>query len=100
LNRLIEHQRADSLLIGGSAIPRIGQEVIIDYLRGDPDYPIITGRVYNAMQMPPWDLPANKTQSGIKTRSSKNGTPGDGLKNSPGMANAIRFEDLAGQEQL
>jgi type VI secretion system secreted protein VgrG len=85
---------------GTMHIPRIGQEVIVDFLNGDPDYPIITGRVYNAMQMPPWDLPANKTQSGIKTRSSKNGTPGDGFHNSPGMANALRFEDLAGQEQL
>ena len=48
---------------GGIHIPRIGQEVIVDFLNGDPDYPIITGRVYNAMQMPPWDLPGNKTQS-------------------------------------
>ena len=85
---------------GTMHIPRIGQEVIVDFLNGDPDYPIVTGRVYNAMQMPPWDLPANKTQSGIKTRSSKDGTPGDGMKNSPGMANAIRFEDKAGAEQL
>jgi len=85
---------------GGIFIPRIGQEVLVDFLNGDPDYPIITGRVYNADQMPPWELPANKTQSGVKTRSSKNGTPGDGMGNSPGMANAIRFEDLAGKEQL
>ena len=85
---------------GGIHIPRIGQEVIVDFLNGDPDYPIITGRVYNAMQMPPWDLPANKTQSGFLTRSTKGGTPGHGLKNSPGTANAIRFEDKAGQEQL
>ena len=41
---------------GTMHIPRIGQEVIVDYLRGDPDYPIVTGRVYNAMQMPPWAL--------------------------------------------
>jgi type VI secretion system secreted protein VgrG len=85
---------------GSMHIPRIGQEVIVDFLNGDPDYPIITGRVYNAMQMPPWELPANKTQSGIKTRSSKGGTPGDGLKDTPGTANAIRFEDKAGEEQL
>ena len=85
---------------GGIHIPRIGQEVIVDFLNGDPDYPIITGRVYNAMQMPPWDLPANKTQSGFLTRSTKGGTPGHGLHNSPGTANAIRFEDKAGQEQL
>ncbi len=85
---------------GSMHIPRIGQEVIVDFLNGDPDYPIITGRVYNAMQMPPWDLPANKTQSGIKTRSSKDGMSGDGMKNSPGTANALRFEDKIGEEQL
>ena len=85
---------------GGIHIPRIGQEVVVDFINGDPDYPIITGRVYNAMQMPPWDLPANKTQSGFLTRSTKGGTPGHGLHNSPGTANAIRFEDKAGQEQL
>ena len=71
-----------------SHIPRIGQEVIVDFLEGDPDRPIITGRVYNAEQMPPYDLPANKTQSGIKTRSSKGG----GAAN----FNEIRFEDKKG----
>src|SRR6185295_11224513 len=49
---------------GGIHTPRIGQEVIVDFLEGDPDQPIITGRVYNAEQMPPWGLPGNKTQSG------------------------------------
>jgi len=73
-------------------IPRMGQEVIVDFLEGDPDQPIITGRVYNAEQMPPWDLPANATQSGILTRSSKGGGYGN--------ANAIRFEDKAGSEQV
>jgi type VI secretion system secreted protein VgrG len=73
-------------------IPRIGQEVIVDFLEGDPDQPIITGRVYNAEQMPPWELPANATQSGVLTRSSKGGAYGD--------ANAIRFEDKKGGEQL
>ncbi|MBI5718684.1 MAG: type VI secretion system tip protein VgrG [Burkholderiales bacterium] len=73
-------------------IPRIGQEVIVDFLEGDPDQPIITGRVYNAEQMPPWDLPANATQSGVLTRSSKGGAYGN--------ANAIRFEDKKGSEQL
>jgi type VI secretion system secreted protein VgrG len=76
---------------GGVWIPRIGQEVIISFLEGDPDRPIITGRVYNAEQMPPWDLPANKTQSGF--RSS---TVGGGADNH----NAIRFEDKQGQEEL
>ena len=85
---------------GSMHIPRIGQEVIVDFLNGDPDYPIITGRVYNAMQMPPWDLPGNKTQSGIKTHSSIGGAGGDGLKNGPGDANALRFEDKKGEEQL
>ncbi|HUL63363.1 MAG TPA: type VI secretion system tip protein TssI/VgrG [Burkholderiaceae bacterium] len=73
-------------------IPRIGQEVIVDFLEGDPDCPIITGRVYNAEQMPPWELPGNKTQSGILTRSS--------LQGAAANANAIRFEDKKGSEQL
>jgi type VI secretion system secreted protein VgrG len=73
-------------------IPRIGQEVIVGFLEGDPDRPIIIGRVYNAEQMPPWDLPANATQSGILTRSSKGGGYGN--------ANALRFEDKKGSEQL
>ena len=73
-------------------IPRIGQEVVVDFLEGDPDQPLITGRVYNAEQMHPWDLPANATQSGILTRSSKGGAYDN--------ANAIRFEDKQGAEQL
>jgi type VI secretion system secreted protein VgrG len=77
---------------GAISIPRIGQEVIVDFLEGDPDQPIITGRVYNREQMPPWDLPANATQSGILSRSSK----GAGVPN----ANAIRMEDKKGEEQL
>ena len=77
---------------GAIHIPRIGQEVIVDFLEGDPDQPIITGRVYNAEQMPPWALPGNMTQSGILTRSSKGGSGAN--------ANAIRFEDKKGSEQL
>jgi type VI secretion system secreted protein VgrG len=77
---------------GAISIPRIGQEVIVDFLEGDPDQPVITGRVYNKEQMPPWDLPANATQSGILSRSSK----GAGVPN----ANAIRMEDKKGEEQL
>ncbi|MBC7708693.1 MAG: type VI secretion system tip protein VgrG [Rhizobacter sp.] len=73
-------------------IPRIGQEVIVDFIGGDPDYPIITGRVYNADQMPPYDLPANKTASGIKSRSTMGGSSCD--------FNEIRMEDLKGKEQL
>ncbi len=77
---------------GMIAIPRIGQEVIVECLEGDPDKPIITGRVYNANQMPPYDLPANATQTGIKSRSSKGGGPAN--------FNEIRFEDKKGSEQL
>ena len=73
-------------------IPRIGQEVIVDFLEGDPDRPIITGRVYNADQTPPYTLPANQTQSGVKSRSSKSG----GSDN----FNEIRLEDKKGSEQI
>ncbi len=73
-------------------VPRIGQEVVVDFLEGDPDQPIITGRVYNAENMPPWELPANMTQSGVLSRSSKGGTYGN--------ANALRFEDKKGSEQV
>jgi len=77
---------------GAIHIPRIGQEVIVDFLEGDPDRPIITGRVYNGDNMPPYALPASKTQSGIKSRSS----PGGG----PANFNEIRFEDKKGAEEL
>ena len=77
---------------GMVAIPRIGQEVLVEFLEGDPDRPLITGRVYNAEQMPPWALPANKTQTGVLTRSS--------LQGSGANANAIRFEDKKGSEQV
>jgi type VI secretion system secreted protein VgrG len=71
-------------------IPRIGQEVIVDFLEGNPDLPIITGRVYNASQMPPYGLPANATQSGWKSNSSPGG----------GGWNEMRFEDKAGSEEV
>lgn len=69
-------------------IPRIGQEVIVDFIEGDPDLPIITGRVYNASQMPPYGLPGSATQSGWKSNSSKGG----------GGYNELMFEDKAGSE--
>lgn len=69
-------------------IPRIGQEVIVDFIEGDPDLPIITGRVYNASEMPPYALPGNATQSGWKSNSSKGG----------GGYNELMFEDKAGSE--
>jgi type VI secretion system secreted protein VgrG len=75
---------------GAMFIPRVGQEVIIDFLEGNPDQPIITGRVYNGNAMPPYELPAEKTRSTIKSDSSKGG----------GGFNEIRFEDKKGDEQL
>ena len=73
-------------------IPRIGQEVVVSFIAGNPDRPLITGMVYNADNMPPYALAANKTQSGIKTRSSKGGTPDN--------FNELRFEDLKDHEQI
>jgi type VI secretion system secreted protein VgrG len=58
---------------GSICIPRIGQEVIVDFVEGDPDRPIITGRVYNAEQMPPFALPGDKVVSGLKSNSSPGG---------------------------
>jgi type VI secretion system secreted protein VgrG len=75
---------------GEMHIPRIGHEVIVDFLEGDPDRPIITGRVYNTENTVPYALPANKTQSGIKSNSSKGG----------GGSNEFRFEDKKGSEQV
>ena len=73
-------------------IPRIGQEVVVAFEEGDPDQPIIVGSVYNADQMPPYGLPANKTQSGYKSRSSL----GAGADN----FNQLRFEDKKGSEEI
>ena len=77
---------------GAIHIPRIGQEVVVDFLEGDMDQPIVVGSVYNAECMPPYSLPANKTQSGIKSRSSLGGSPSN--------FNEIRFEEKKGHEQL
>jgi type VI secretion system secreted protein VgrG len=71
-------------------IPRITMEVIVDFLEGDPDRPIIVGCVYNADMMPPYPLADEKTKSTIKTMSSKGG---DGF-------NELRFEDKKGAEQV
>ena len=75
---------------GAIYTPRIGQEVIVSFLEGDPDQPIITGRVYNAGAMPPYALPDEKTKSTLKSSSSKGGAG----------FNEIRFEDKKGEEQI
>jgi type VI secretion system secreted protein VgrG len=77
---------------GAIHIPRIGQEVIVAFLEGDPDQPIIVGSVYNAEQMPPYTLPDNMTQSGIKSHSTTEGTED--------TFNELRFEDKKGSEQV
>jgi type VI secretion system secreted protein VgrG len=71
-------------------LPRIGQEVLVTFLDGDPDRPIVTGSVYNATQVVPYALPGEQTKSTIMTNSSKGG----------GGSNEVRFEDKAGSEEL
>jgi type VI secretion system secreted protein VgrG len=75
---------------GGIHIPRIGQEVIVDFLEGDPDQPIIVGRVYNAEQMAPWGLPGKAVISGLKSNSTKGG----------GGYNEISMDDTKGTELI
>ena len=75
---------------GSMVLPRIGWEVIVEFLEGNPDRPIVTGRLYNGVYMPPYALPEGKTRTAIKTAS----TPGGG------GANEIRFEDRAGSEEV
>jgi type VI secretion system secreted protein VgrG len=75
---------------GTMFIPRIGMEVLIHFLEGDPDQPIITGCVYNPQTMPPYKLPDEKNKSGIKTNSTKGG----------GGYNELRFDDTKGKEQI
>jgi type VI secretion system secreted protein VgrG len=77
---------------GWVSIPRIGQEVLVDFLEGDPDRPVIVGRVYNADQTTPYSLPDNQTQSGMKSRSSKGGSGSN--------FNEIRFEDKMSSEMM
>jgi type VI secretion system secreted protein VgrG len=84
-------QTAAGARFGAMHIPRVGQEVIVNFLDGDPDRPIITGRVYHGKNLPPYDLPAEKTKSTVRTNSSKNGK---------GNHNEIMFEDLTGAEMF
>lgn len=77
---------------GSQFIPRVGDEVLVSFINGDMDYPIITGSVVNEAKQPNYSLPVNKTQSGIKTRS----TPGGTAEN----FNELRFEDKIGSEEV
>ncbi|MBT9494728.1 MAG: type VI secretion system tip protein VgrG [Paucibacter sp.] len=76
---------------GMISLPRLGQEVVVDFLEGDPDQPLITGRVYNAAQKPPYELPVNATVSTMKSRSKLGGAA---------EFNELRFEDKPGSEYL
>jgi len=77
---------------GFLALPRIGHEVVVEFLEGDPDHPIVTGSVYNGDLKPPYKLPDEKTRSGLKTLSSKGG----GVDN----FNELRFDDNKGKEEI
>ena len=74
---------------GSMAIPRVGQELVISYLDGDPDQPIATGTAYRQTNLPPYSLPKHKTRMTIKSRTHK----GEGF-------NELRFEDELGQEEV
>ncbi|SMS03080.1 Phage-related baseplate assembly protein [Vibrio mangrovi] len=74
---------------GMVAVPRIGHEVIVDFLDGDPDQPIITGRTFNASNVPPYPLPDNKTKTVIRTETHQ----GQGF-------NELSFEDQSGSEKI
>lgn len=74
---------------GGISIPRVGEEVIVSFIEGDPDRPIVTGRVYHQESMPPFGLPGEKTRSGIKTKTYK----GQGY-------NELTMDDTPGKEQI
>jgi len=71
-------------------LPRIGHEVIVDFLDGNPDNPVVVGSLYNGANLPPWKLPDNKTQSGVRTKST--------LKGGADNFNELRFEDKKGEE--
>jgi type VI secretion system secreted protein VgrG len=76
---------------GAMFLPRVGHEVIVNFMDGDPDRPIVTGRVYHGLNLPPYTLPAEKTKSTLKSNSTKAGG---------GNSNEIRFEDLKGSEEF
>ena len=75
-------------------LPRVGEEVLVDFIGGDPDRPIVTGRVYNAVHKPPFELKKYRLQSGIKTRSVPLG------EKDKDKFHMLRFDDTAGSEQV
>lgn len=75
---------------GAQFLPRVGMEVLVEFIDGDPDRPVVTGCVYNALSRPPYVLPEHRTRSGIRSESSPGG----------GGHNEIRFEDAKGGEEL
>jgi type VI secretion system secreted protein VgrG len=77
---------------GFLALPRIGHEVVVEFLEGDPDHPIVTGSVYNEVLKPPYALPTEKTRTGFKSHSSKEGASSN--------FNELRFEDKKGEEEI
>lgn len=76
---------------GAMSLPRVGQEVVVSFLEGDPDRPLIVGSVYNGDHASPFSLPDNKTQSGVRSRSLLGGAAD---------FNELRFDDKAGAEEL
>ncbi|MCX7284966.1 MAG: type VI secretion system tip protein TssI/VgrG [Novosphingobium sp.] len=91
--------------LGNIIIPRIGHEVLIDFINGNPDRPIVVGRVFNASHMPVYKLPDNKTRALWRTKTYKR-TKGDSLSETEALdtgapgANELRFEDATGKEEV
>jgi type VI secretion system secreted protein VgrG len=81
--------------LGGVQIPRIGQEVIVDFFGGDPDLPICTGRVHNQTNLPPWALPSQSALSGFRSRELTQ----EGGNSAAGRSNHLVMDDTAGQIQ-
>jgi type VI secretion system secreted protein VgrG len=77
---------------GAVFLPRIGHEVLVEFLDGNPDNPVIVGSLYNSANLPPWTLPDNKTQSGVRTKSS--------LQGAADAFNELRFEDKKDSELI
>jgi len=82
--------------LGGVQLPRIGQEVIVDFLGGDPDLPVCTGRVHNQSNLPPWALPGQQALSGIRSRE----LTAEGGNSAAGRSNHLVLDDTLGKIQV